>query len=109
MGEMFLLTTAQCQLAQAGQSRLSPLMVWLPEVKLESEGFCSLASLESYLEKVERRAEKAIAIVFLLESYMVASKDGLVGHHWIERPIGHANFICPSTGERQGQKGGVGG
>jgi hypothetical protein len=24
-------------------------------------------------------------------------------------PIGHANFICPSTGERQGQKGGVGG
>jgi hypothetical protein len=26
-----------------------------------------------------------------------------------ERPIGHANFICPSTGERQGQKGGVGG
>jgi hypothetical protein len=26
-----------------------------------------------------------------------------------ERPIGHANFICPSTGERQGQKGEVGG
>jgi hypothetical protein len=23
--------------------------------------------------------------------------------------IGHANFICPSTGECQGQKGGVGG
>jgi hypothetical protein len=21
-----------------------------------------------------------------------------------KRPIGHANFICPSTGERQGQK-----
>jgi hypothetical protein len=37
------------------------------------------------------------------------SKDGLVGHHWKERPIGHTNFICPSTGERQGQKGGVGG
>jgi hypothetical protein len=33
------------------------------------------------------------------------SKDGLVGHHWKERPIGLANFICPSTGERQGQKG----
>jgi hypothetical protein len=32
------------------------------------------------------------------------SKDGLIGHHWKERPIGHANFICPSTGERQGQK-----
>jgi hypothetical protein len=37
------------------------------------------------------------------------SKDGLVGHHCKERPIGLANFICPSTGERQGQKGGVGG
>jgi hypothetical protein len=37
------------------------------------------------------------------------SKDGLVCHHWKERPIGHANFICPSTGERQTQKGGVGG
>jgi hypothetical protein len=32
------------------------------------------------------------------------SKDGLVGHHWKEKPIGQANFICPSTGERQGQK-----
>jgi hypothetical protein len=37
------------------------------------------------------------------------SKDGLVGHHWKERPIGQANFICPSTGERQGQKMGMGG
>jgi hypothetical protein len=37
------------------------------------------------------------------------SKDGLVGHHWTERSIGHANFICPSTGERQGQKMGMGG
>ena len=37
------------------------------------------------------------------------SKDGLVGHHWKERPIGLANFICPSTVERQGQKVGVGG
>jgi hypothetical protein len=37
------------------------------------------------------------------------SKDGLVGHHWKERSIGLANFICLSTGECQGQKGGVGG
>jgi hypothetical protein len=35
-------------------------------------------------------------------------KDGLVGHHWKERPIGHANFICLSTGEHQGQEVGVG-
>jgi hypothetical protein len=37
------------------------------------------------------------------------SEDGLVGHQWKERPIGRANFICLSTGERQGQKVGVGG
>ena len=30
--------------------------------------------------------------------------DDLVGHQWKERPIGHANFICLSTGERQGQE-----
>jgi hypothetical protein len=45
----------------------------------------------------------------LLSLAAYVSKDGLVGHHWKERPIGLANFICPSTGQRQGQKGGVGG
>jgi hypothetical protein len=43
----------------------------------------------------------------LLSLAAYASKDGLVGHHCKERPIGLANFRC--TGERQGQKGGVGG
>jgi hypothetical protein len=33
------------------------------------------------------------------------SKDGLVGHHWKERPIGHANFICPSTANARAKKG----
>jgi hypothetical protein len=37
------------------------------------------------------------------------SCNGLVGHHWKERPLGIANFICPSTGECQGQEAGVGG
>jgi hypothetical protein len=37
------------------------------------------------------------------------SEDGLVGHHWKERPLGLANFICLRTGERQGQEVGVGG
>ena len=37
------------------------------------------------------------------------AKGGLVGHHCKERPIGLANVICPSTGERQGQKMGMGG
>jgi hypothetical protein len=44
-----------------------------------------------------------------LERFWNVSKDGLVSHHCKERPIGLANFICPSTEERQGQKGGVGG
>ena len=44
----------------------------------------------------------------LLTLAAYVSKDGLVGHHWKERPIGHTNFICPSTGERQGQKMGMG-
>ena len=42
-----------------------------------------------------------------LDAYV--SKDYLVSHHWKERPIGLANFICPSTGECQGQKMGMGG
>jgi hypothetical protein len=45
--------------------------------------------------------------LFSLAAYV--SKDGLVSHHWKERPFGLANFICPSTGECQGQKWGVGG
>ena len=37
------------------------------------------------------------------------AEDGLVHHHWEERPLGLANFICPSTGESQGQEVGVSG
>jgi hypothetical protein len=48
-------------------------------------------------------------VKMLLSLAAYVSKDGLVGHHCKERPIGLANFICPSTRERQGQKGGVGG
>jgi hypothetical protein len=29
------------------------------------------------------------------------SEDGLVGHHWEERPLGLANFICLSTGAKK--------
>jgi hypothetical protein len=36
-------------------------------------------------------------------------ENGLVGHHWEKRPLGHANFICLSTGEQQSQEMGVGG
>jgi hypothetical protein len=37
------------------------------------------------------------------------AEDGLVGHHWKERPLGLAKFICLSTGECQGQEVGAGG
>jgi hypothetical protein len=37
------------------------------------------------------------------------AEDGLVSHHWKERPLGLANFKCPSTGEHQGQEVGMGG
>jgi hypothetical protein len=45
----------------------------------------------------------------LLSLAAYVSEDGLVSHQWKKRPIGHANFICLSTGERQGQEVGVGG
>jgi hypothetical protein len=45
----------------------------------------------------------------LLTQAAYESEDGLVGHQWKERPTGHANFICLSTGERQGHEVGVGG
>jgi hypothetical protein len=41
----------------------------------------------------------------LLSLAAYVSKDGLVSHHWKERPFGLANFICPITGKCQGQKG----
>jgi hypothetical protein len=45
----------------------------------------------------------------LLSLAAYIAEDSLVGHHWEERPLGIANFICPNTGERQGQEAGVGG
>jgi hypothetical protein len=45
----------------------------------------------------------------LLSLAAYLSEDGLIGHQWKERPIGLANFICLSTGERQGQEVGVSG
>jgi hypothetical protein len=49
----------------------------------------------------------------LLTLAAYVSKDGLVGHHWKESPIGHTNFICPSTGDIKkwewvGREGGEG-
>jgi hypothetical protein len=41
----------------------------------------------------------------LLSLAAYVSKDGPVGHHCKERPIGLANFICPSTGDTRAKKG----
>jgi hypothetical protein len=42
--------------------------------------------------------------LFKVSCHNYVAEDGLVGHHWEERPL-----ICPSTGECQGQEAGVGG
>jgi hypothetical protein len=36
------------------------------------------------------------------------AEDDLLSHHWQERSLVLANFICPNTGELQGQEVGVG-
>jgi hypothetical protein len=72
------------------------------------------------LEKVSKELKRSATLLVqqhyelistpeLLTLAAYVSKDGLVGHHWKERPIGPAKLICPSTGERQGQKVGMGG
>jgi hypothetical protein len=65
------------------------------------------------LEKVSKELKvqhyELTSTLELLTLAAYVSNDGLIGHHWKERPIGQANFICPSTGERQGQKMGMGG
>jgi hypothetical protein len=72
------------------------------------------------LEKVSKELKRSATLLVqqhyeltstpeLLTLAAYVSKDVLVGHHWKERPIGLANFICPSTGEHQGQIVGMGG
>jgi hypothetical protein len=74
-----------------------------------------MEELEKVSKELKRSAtlsvEQHYELTSTLELLTLAayvSKDGLVGHHWKERPIGHANCICPSTGERQVQKNGTG-
>jgi hypothetical protein len=40
----------------------------------------------------------------LLTLAAFVSKDGLVGHHWKERPIGQANFNAPVQGNARAKK-----
>jgi hypothetical protein len=53
---------------------------------------------------VEQQYELTSTPPELLSLAAYVSDDGLVGHHWKERPIGLANFICLSTGEYLGQE-----
>jgi hypothetical protein len=59
---------------------------------------------------VEQQYELTSTLELLTPGALAAyvSKDGLISHQWKKRPIGLANFICPSTGECQGQNVGVG-
>jgi hypothetical protein len=56
-----------------------------------------------------RQIQSSAWYVLLVSLAAYVAEDGLVGHHWEERPLGIANFICPSTGEYQGQEAGVDG
>ena len=58
--------------------------------------------------EVEQQYELTVPTELISLAAYVA-EDGLVGHHWEERPLGLANFICPSTGECQGQEVGMNG
>jgi hypothetical protein len=72
----------------------------LEKVPKELKGSATL-SVEQHYELT------SIPELLTLAAYV--SKDGLVSHHWKERPIGPANFIFPITGEHQGQKIRMGG
>jgi hypothetical protein len=63
---------------------------------------------DGYMKLNSTKNQQISSTPELLTLAAYVSKDGLVGHHWKERPIGDTNFICPSTGERQGQKNGNG-
>ena len=61
------------------------------------------------LEKVSKEL-KGTATLYVEQQYELIStpelmslaayvaEDGLAGHHWEERTLDIANFICPSTG-----------
>ena len=58
----------------------------------------------SAILQVEQQYELTNNPPELLSLAAYESEDGLVGHHWNERPIGHANFICPNMGNARAKK-----
>ena len=77
-----------------------PPMEELEKVPMELKGSATLL--------VEQQYELS-SIPELLSLAAYVSENGLVSHQWKEWSIGHANFICLSTEECQGQEVGVGG
>ena len=70
----------------------------LEKVPKELKGSATLQEEQQYELTSTPRSVSLVAYV---------AEDGLVGHHWEERPLGLANFICPSTREHQDQEVGV--
>ena len=62
---------------------------------------------QQYELKKPRRAHFSSNLSVLVFLAAFVSEDGLVEHHWKERPISLANFICLSSGVCQGQDMGV--
>jgi hypothetical protein len=60
------------------------------------------AKLKATLKKKRVPPERVSLAAYVAE-------DVLVSHHWEERPLGFANFICHSTWKHQGREVGVGG
>jgi hypothetical protein len=75
------------------------------KVQAVEEEWIFLLPMSLYRPPAEGVAQ--IKGVYHLAAYV--SEDVLVGHQWKERSVGLSNFICFSTGERQGQEVGVGG
>jgi hypothetical protein len=57
-------------------------------------------------KKKKRILKFSQSMVYLYQDFYLNPPPFFKGR---KGPIGLANFICPSTGEHQGQKGGVGG
>jgi hypothetical protein len=75
-------------------------------MSVESETFFKKAvdrKLIVYQENISRRAKQQ------QNTPIIKRRKGLEFARGKERPLGLANFICLSTGERQGQEVGVGG
>ena len=58
---------------------------------------------QQYELKKPRRAHFSSNLSVLVFLAAFVSEDGLVEHHWKERPISLANFICLSSGVCQRQ------